>query len=405
MATHLRPYWTSRLPESRKPRFAAHRSRVDADVVIVGGGLIGCTSALLFASAGIRTVLVEAKRVGEQSAARQPGIILAEPSALLTALDATNGRRRARVLWEMYRGAAGDFVALLGRLGIRCDLHAADAFHYLSTDDDVRALERERDLRRAIEVDGQWLLGARATARLRAAVPAAIRVKGASLFDPYRACLGLARAAVGQGARVFEKSPVTRIRHAAGGIEVVTKGGTVAASRVVVATGGPGRLFPPLARRFNSLVTYRVVTPPLSASLRRQLPESSLVLREATCPGHAMRWTPDRRLLFGGIERVRLPERSRPAALAQHSAQLMDELGMLYPGLSGLEPDYAWDAVVSASGDGSPYIGPHRHYPRHLFALGAGRADAGAAFLAAEVLLRYHQGIADKHDALVGFGR
>jgi glycine/D-amino acid oxidase-like deaminating enzyme len=174
---------------------------------------------------------------------------------------------------------------------------------------------------------------------------------------------------------------------------------------VVVATGGPTRAFQPLARRFTPLVTYRVVTSPLPATDRRQLPPLSVALREATCPGHLLRWTRDRRLLFAGIERARLAERSRPTALVQHTAQLMYELSLLYPHLSGIQPAAVWDAATSVSDDGLPYIGPHRHYPRHLFALGAGRSGGGVALLAARILVRHWQDAPEKADALFGFGR
>ena len=39
----------------------------------------------------------------------------------------------------------------------------------------------------------------------------AIRTHGFS-FDPYRACIGLAAAAAGRGAMLYERSPVRRIR-------------------------------------------------------------------------------------------------------------------------------------------------------------------------------------------------
>jgi hypothetical protein len=50
------------------------------------------------------------------------------------------------------------------------------------------------------------------------------------------------------------------------------------------------------------------------------------------------------------------------------------------------------------------YIGPHRNYPRHLFALGGGVSVAGA-FLAARILSRALQGSSEKADAVFGWTR
>jgi glycine/D-amino acid oxidase-like deaminating enzyme len=52
-----------------------------------------------------------------------------------------------------------------------------------------------------------------------------------------------------------------------------------------------------------------------------------------------------------------------------------------------------------------PYIGPHRNFPRHLFALGLGRHGAGASWLAARVLLRQFAGKPAKGDDHFGFPR
>jgi glycine/D-amino acid oxidase-like deaminating enzyme len=401
----MRPYWTARLADARKTRFPVLDDALRVDVAVVGGGLIGCTVAYLVAASGARVALLEAKRIGQQATAAAPGVIVPEPAVPLATLQAIHGRRAARAMWEMSRRAALDFVSLLHRLGIRAEVDPVDIVNYLSAREDGRGLEREGSLRRAMGLEGQYLAPGKADARLRTTVSGAIRVTPGAVFDPYRACLGLARAARSQKAKLFERSPVVKIRPADDGVEIETPKGHASAARVIVATGGPTRLFQPMARRFTPLVTYRVLTEPLPARLRRYLPGSPIVLREATCPAHLLRPARGRRLLFAGAERLRLPERSRPAALVQHAAQLMYELSLVYPELSGIRADYAWDTLVSASDDGLPYIGPHRHYPHHLFALGAGRSDGSAALLAARILLRCCTDSAEKPDALWSFGR
>jgi len=400
-----RCFWTARLPEARQPRHPIHRGHLDVDVAIVGGGLPGCAAALAFASSGIRVGLFEADHLARAASGAAAGVLLPAPAVPMTTLQATLGRRGARLVWDATRLATLDLAAWLRRLTIRCDLAPAETIDCLPVLEDGRVLERERDLRSAMGIDAQWLGGRRAASALHAAMPGALRTKGAFVCDPFAASLGLARAAVARGAQIFERSPVTKIRATKAGVDLTTSRGTVAAARVIVATGEPTRLFQPLARRFTRLTSYRVLTPPLPAAVRRQLPAASIVLREAACPGHLLRWTRDNRLLFAGIDGQRIPERSRPAALAHHCAQLMYELSLLYPEISGIQPDFGWDAATCAGDDGLPYIGPHRNYPHHLFALGCGRSDMGTAWLAARILLRAHTGTSEKSDAYFGFGR
>ncbi len=51
------------------------------------------------------------------------------------------------------------------------------------------------------------------------------------------------------------------------------------------------------------------------------------------------------------------------------------------------------------------YIGPHRNYPRHLFALGGARDSVTGSFIAARILLRALQGKSDKNDRVFGWAR
>jgi glycine/D-amino acid oxidase-like deaminating enzyme len=82
----------------------------------------------------------------------------------------------------------------------------------------------------------------------------------------------------------------------------------------------------------------------------------------------------------------------------------MYELSLVLPEISGMQPEYGWDAPYSAGRDGLPLVGPHRNYPRHLFALGLGTNPA-APFLASRILVRHLTGASEKADAVFGFGR
>jgi glycine/D-amino acid oxidase-like deaminating enzyme len=68
-------------------------------------------------------------------------------------------------------------------------------------------------------------------------------------------------------------------------------------------------------------------------------------------------------------------------------------------------PEYAWSAEYSRTIDGVPYFGPHRNYPHHLFAFGAGPGGLGLSFAAARILLRSYQNAAEKADEPFSFVR
>ncbi len=67
--------------------------------------------------------------------------------------------------------------------------------------------------------------------------------------------------------------------------------------------------------------------------------------------------------------------------------------------------EYAWEGLFATTPDGLPYIGPHRRYARHLFALGYGGNGMTFGFLAARLLLEWYRGNRTKDHELFAFSR
>jgi len=116
-------------------------------------------------------------------------------------------------------------------------------------------------------------------------------------------------------------------------------------------------------------------------------------------------WTPDSRLLVLGGDQDETAERRRPDVLVQRTGQLMNEALTMYPAIAGLRPEWGWEAAYGETADGLPYIGPHRNYPRHLFAFGGAGDSLTGAFLAARMLVRALQGEPEKSDQVFGWTR
>jgi glycine/D-amino acid oxidase-like deaminating enzyme len=127
-------------------------------------------------------------------------------------------------------------------------------------------------------------------------------------------------------------------------------------------------------------------------------------LRHAGTPPYRLRWTSDGRLLVAGADQDETPAKQRSAVLIQRTGQLMYQLLTMYQAISGLRPEYGWEMSYGETADGLMYIGPHRNYPRHLFALGSADSLTGA-FLSARILLRALQGQPEKADQAFGWAR
>ena len=398
------PVWLDRRSRHRTTTYPSLEGRYEVDVAIVGAGMTGAGVAATFAEAGVTVAVIEGGRAGRGSTAGSTALLLQEPDKGVLELGARYGARSAKRIWEMSRGAARDLVKAIRRLEIFCDLVERDAVYYTTQPDATLRAEHERRSQLGLAA-GRWLTPG--PLRELTALPGrgAILTTGNAQLDPYKACLGFLRAASQGGALVFEQSPVLRIDHTRNGVTVITRRGAVRARKVVIATGYATPGFQPLVGRFRMHHTYVLATAPLNARQRREIGLGDVMIWDTAWPYHYARWTPDRRLLFGGEDRPCVSGRQRAAAFRTATRQLRQHFESLLPALAHVAIDHAWEGLFATTPDGLPYIGRHRRYPHHLFALGYGGNGMTLGFLAARLLLEQWRGIESSDHQLFGFAR
>ena len=399
------PHWLAQFHQKRRPTYPCHRGHIETDVVVVGGGFTGCATAYAFAEAGIRVALFESNQIGQGSTGASTAMLMQEPDVEFQELMHRYGLRAARKVWQMTRRATLDLVMTLRRLNIKCQLEEEDSIYFATDPEAGRRLRREYEARHSAGLQTSWMTGERLYQATNLKGYGALRTRRNAQVDPYRMSLGFAEAAVKRGALIYERSGVRGLRFGPKGVDVKTGVGTVRANSVVIATECLIPTFKSLARHFRIMNTYAVITPPLPAKMRAQLGDRDAMLWDSQQPYHYLRWTRDNRILFGGADQLKPPLRQRDKFLVQRTGQLMYELSTMYPVISGILPEYGWDGLVMNTLDGLPLIGPHRNFPRHLFALGYGGNGLTLGFLASRILVRNYLGESSREDELFGFTR
>jgi glycine/D-amino acid oxidase-like deaminating enzyme len=394
--------WSFAFPDSRRPNHPRLRGEHQRDVVIIGAGLTGIATAYACAMAGLKATVLEATRIGAGSAGRSAGLLLPEPSQSFRAVQEAHGLRAARTVFESWRRASLDAAALLRRQSIQCALEPLES---VTISQEEKSLRREFDAREAAGLDGRWQTPKPLRSSLQLDAAAGIRLADASGLDPYRACVGLSVAARKRGVKFAEQTPARKVTFGRKGVEITGDDLLVKASTVIVTTGIATAEFKPLRRHFDRRERYLALTEPVSAAVRKQLLPRAVTISDAHDPPHRIRWTADNRLLIAGADQPETPSRNRSPVLIQRTGQLMYELLTMYPAISGLRPEFGWDVTYGETADGLPYIGPHRNYPHHLFALGGSGDSVTGAFLAARILARAITGAAAKGDEVFGWTR
>ena len=387
------------------PRYPAVRGHHETDIAIVGGGITGGMIAEAFTRIGAQVTLLESARIGHGSTAASTALLLQEPDWDLESLSRKYGSKRATRVWELSRDAARDVIRTLTRLRIQCGLKKRDSLYYTLDADRAKLLQRELRRRHAADLPGTWLGSSRFKRLSGIDGAGAIRTRGNAQLNPLAACVGLIRAAEKNGARIFEHSKVRRILQRDDGVRLYANNATIDAQQVVIATGYATQYFKPLAGRFMMRHTYVIASNKVSAAARRAIGLGDVMLWDTERPYHYVRWTDDNRLLLGGADHPVTPGARHEKQFREATAALRDYFETLYPALTDVGFDLAWEGLFAMTPDSLPYIGPHLRYPHHAFALGYGGNGMTFAALAARILVEQWQGVRSRDHDLFAFNR
>lgn len=248
----------------------------NAAVVVIGAGYTGLSTALHLAEAGIDVVVLEETQVGHGGSGRNVGLVNAGmwvmPDDLPAALGETYGSRLLGLLGDAPRLV----FELIDRHAIDCEAEHAGTLHCAAGPGGLRELERRAAQWQARGAPVHLLDAATTAAKVgSSAYAGALLDLRAGTIQPLAYARGLARAAIGAGARIMTGSLVEGIAADGARWTVRTPSGSVSADWVVVATNAYTHApWPEIRAQLVHLPYFNFATEPLPPELRaRILPE------------------------------------------------------------------------------------------------------------------------------------
>ena len=324
-----------------------------ADLVVVGGGCTGLSAALYAAGTGRSVILLEGGRIGWGASGRNGGQII--PGLRKGAVELVDmlGRERAKALFELSLEARKVVTGLIAQHGVDCDLALTGHLLGAVKRGDMAAFEEEAACLDQVMGYPHVRLLDQAEVRAEVATPefrgALVDEMGGHLH-PLNYTLGLARACLSAGVRIFEGSEVLALEQTPQGVEVRTAQGSVRAAHVILAGDALLRgLSAPVNRRIMPVANYQVVTEPLKSP--EELISANRAVSDSRFVVDYFRLTADGRLLFGGGERY------TPDPPRDMTAFVRPYLERAFPQLAGVRLTHAWGGLVSVTLSRLPHIG------------------------------------------------
>lgn len=321
-----------------------------ADVVVIGAGYTGLSSALHLAERGASVVLLEAAEVGFGGAGRNVGLVNAGmwvmPEALCDVLGAGHGNRLIEFLGDGPR----QVFELVARHGIACEAVHQGTLH-LAVGQGGLAEVRERARQWQARGAPVEVLSVAETARRvgSGAYAGALLDRRAGTIQPLAYARGLAHAGVAAGVRLRTGTPVAAVERAGTGWAAVTPQGRVVADWVVLGTDAyTGALFPEIRTQQVHLPYFNCATEPLPADLRaRILPglEGCWDTREVLS---SFRFDQAGRLVFGSVGAL------RRGGAAVHRAWALRAMRRLWPEMAGVRIVAEWWGQIGMTADNLP---------------------------------------------------
>jgi glycine/D-amino acid oxidase-like deaminating enzyme len=328
-----------------------------ADVAVIGAGVLGLSTALALAEAGVNVAVLEAATAGEGASGRNGGLVVPSLPRIGPAdVRAKLGDERAARLLALLAGGADALFALIRRKSIACD---AVQSGWLNPAHAAVLAPRVQARVAAWQAAGArcvWLDAPETRARLGSDLfHGALFDPSGGHLDPLAYTRGLARAAVAAGAVMYETSPVIGAERRGDTWRLRTARGMLAVTTVLQCTnttppGLPGDPGAALAAATVPLFVYQLATQVFSDGTRASVLPGNEAFSDTRNNLLAGRWTASGRLVTGGMAAL------HAGAMTRLPCRLARRLEAVFPALGPVRFEKVWRGRAALTGDFLPRL-------------------------------------------------
>ncbi|WP_298855801.1 FAD-binding oxidoreductase [uncultured Ruegeria sp.] len=239
---------------------------LDVDVLIIGGGFTGLSTALHLAEAGVNCAVLEGREVGHGGSGRNAGLVNPGVWLLPNEVEQELGKKDGGRL-NMALSSSPDLVfSVIEEYQIACEAKRQGMLQAAHARSKVGWVKDRCQQMKALGLPVELVTGSDLQAMTGSQIyrHAAVFDPRAGTIQPMSYARGLARAALSQGARIFQNTPVQGLTANGNRWVAQTAQGKVSADQVIVATNAyTDRFLPDIAKATIPVFMFQAATGPL----------------------------------------------------------------------------------------------------------------------------------------------
>src|SRR4030095_299328 len=328
---------------------------IACDVVVVGGGMAGLTTAQALRNKGLSVVLIEKNYCGAGASGKSSGFITPDSELSLFELIRIFVPETGKRLWQLIGSGVETIRDNINNYNVGCDYQVCDTLIVANT-----ARAQKNDIHK--EYDNRSAAGYKSTLYEHDTIQSVIGsdgyVGGISYggtfgIQAYKYCQAMKRVFSDMGVLIYEETPAIDIKEK----KVVTPHATIQAHYIIVCTD---RFEPAASHLWNALYhvqTFLMLSSPLSDNqIKKIFPANRFMVWDTDMIYQYYRITGDNRLMLGGSDLLYTYAQSETHGNERVAKKLINYFSTKFPDVS-VDFEYMWPGLIGISKDVLPLAG------------------------------------------------
>lgn len=342
---------------------------ISTDVVIIGGGMAGLTTAQSFAKYGKKVVIVEKNYCGSGASGKSSGFITPDSELSLYELNRLFGPEMGKKLWNLIGSGVTTIENNIKDYSVQCDYQAQDTLILANT-----ASAFTSDIQR--EYNNRQQAGYPSTLYSRADVQAVIgsdRYEGGVSYGgtfgihAYNYCFGMKKILQDSGVEIYEETPAIDVQENI----VKTPCATIKAEHIIICIDRFASALSSLWDSIYHVQTFLMLSAPLLDKHVKQLfPQKPYMVWDTDMVYQYYRLTGDNRLMLGGSNLLYTYSKNETYNNQRVAKKLINYFGQKFPEIP-VQFEYIWPGLIGISKDIFPVAGFDAHMKSVYYIAGA----------------------------------